>query len=276
VLQLSWQCIGAELQQLLGLDLGAIVRFLSLAVSSSGRLQGELSFLVMRLCANCPAALRAICSLKCTVVVTDSAGAPKDQLFSGLELVKRLLHNGTELSRACACGLLGELALYSEAPEEDLSAVHRSTAETTAEDSDDAAIPAEQRHLIRVNLVNDGTVNIMLEVLNEVTTALVRSSGVKEAPEAATANPRQKSSSKAAAAVRFAFVYGVRSDCLHQCWMRLVSVSGGIPAPGQVAASLAMQWPHQNSTEAEQQQGNDQSTFAGSNTRSIKEAGTQA
>jgi hypothetical protein len=211
VLQFIWLCVGAELQQLLGLELGAISSFLSLAANSSDRLQGELTLLVMRLCANCPAALRAVCSLRRKVVTTDSAGAPNDQQVSGLELVKRLLLNGTELSRACACGLLGELALYSEDADKISPPVDQSTSGATSDDSAVESMHAKQSQLIRAHLLNDRTVDVMLEVLYEVTNLLVRSGGVKEAPEATvttTTNARQsrRSTTKAAAAVCLLFL----------------------------------------------------------------------
>jgi hypothetical protein len=201
-------CVVAELQQLLGVDLGCISSFLSMAVSSSDRLQDELSLITMRLCCNNPAALRAVCSQRRKVAVSDAAGAPTDLEATGLDLVKRLLLNGSELSRACACGLLGELALYPDSTMD--SSLMPESAATSEEEADVTSLPgqavARPPPLIRAQLLHDRTIDVMLEVLYEVTTLLVKSGGLREAPAAAmtAVTPRQsrRASMKAAAAVR--------------------------------------------------------------------------
>lgn len=143
-------------------------------------------------------------------MVTDITGAPTDQEATGLYLVKRLLQNGSELSRACACGMLGELALLPEVAVDNISEASKQGHKANNSGSEER--PADSREynqkpLIRASLLNERTVDIMLEVLYEVTALLAKVGGIREAVNAAAApapNPRQsrRASMKALSTVR--------------------------------------------------------------------------
>jgi hypothetical protein len=178
-------------------DLQGLSRLLALAASSTDRLQDELALLLMRLCVGNTAGLKAICGLSCQLATTDSAGAPAEQHYTGLQLLQRLLCQGSELTRACACGILGCLALHPVATD---------VAEDVESDGD-------QQTLLRTSLMNDRTLDVMLEVLFDVTTLLVRRGGWAEgpaaAPSAVSARARgQRGSAKTSSTVRKPLLHG--------------------------------------------------------------------
>lgn len=98
----------AELKQLLGVELGAISRFITAASGCGAALQAELLFFVMRLCHEHATAGTAVRAMQCRVVVPSATGAPTERDATGMEVLQQLLgHHCSEEARACACAILG-------------------------------------------------------------------------------------------------------------------------------------------------------------------------
>lgn len=106
----------AELKQLAGVQLGGVQRFITSATGCGPAMQAELLFLVMRLCQEHPPAVAAVRAMRCRVVIPSATGAPAEQDATGVEVLQQLLgHNCSEAARACACSVLGQVALMEEA-----------------------------------------------------------------------------------------------------------------------------------------------------------------
>lgn len=184
----------AEWKQLLGVQLGAVRRFLTLAAGCGPALQGELVFLVMRLCHEHAACIAEVRGLNCRVVAPDATGAPVEQDVCGVALLQQLLgHNRSEVARACACSVLGQVALAVEIQVDEVAipgtGTHLSAEELRrvyqGEDGagcveEDVAPRTRQRHRdvpIRGLLFQQGALEPMLEALFDATAALVQRQG---------------------------------------------------------------------------------------------------
>eukprot|EP00892_Ulva_mutabilis_P003589 jgi/Ulvmu1/1601/UM111_0029.1 len=185
--------IAPEWKELLGVQLGAIQRFLTLSASCGAALQAELVFLVMRLCTGHASCIDAVRHLHCRVVVPDATGALSQHDTSGVQLLLQLLgHSSPVVARACACALLGEVALAADSHFEEVAVPGTGTQLSTAElerlyggdgegcAAEDVAPRTRERRRevpVRGALFQQGAVEPMLEALFDVTAALVRHRG---------------------------------------------------------------------------------------------------
>lgn len=137
------------------------------------------------------------------VMTTDAAGQPKQQKMDGIELLMYAVKDptGTATSRACACALLGQMALLTETEvveQEVLSTKSKMSPEQLAElykddeaDFDASEFQPRTTQSTRVVPVRDiifraGAVEDMLEAMFEITDSMLRLSP----PDMPSAAPR--------------------------------------------------------------------------------------
>lgn len=175
------------------MELGAISRFITAASGCGATLQTELLFLVMQLCHKHTPAVTVVRAMHCRVVVPSATGAPAERDATGLEVLQQLLgHNCSEEARACACAVLGEIAVLEETCDEEVDVPGTGTQLTVAElqrmyDGDTEGLAPEdveprkrrvQRQVpLRGLLFREGALEPMLEALFDVTMALLRREG---------------------------------------------------------------------------------------------------